>query len=72
MKKKWSKIIEIQQEIAPLEKLRLMNDDAAMVKTAMDILGLSGGRVRAPRLNLNQGDKENLNEVIKKLKIRIT
>ena len=72
LKKKWSKIIEIQQEIAPLEKLRLMNDDAAMVKTAMDILGLSGGRVRAPRLNLNQGDKENLNEVIKKLKIRIT
>ena len=72
MGKNWSKIIEIQQEIAPLEKLRLMNDDAAMVKTAMDILGLNGGKVRAPRLNLKQGDKENLNEVIKKLKIRVT
>ena len=38
----------------------------------MEILGLNGGKVRAPRLNLKQGDKENLNEVIKKLKIRVT
>ena len=72
LKKDWSKIIKIQKKIAPLERLRLMNDDAAMVKTAMDMLGLKGGKVRPPRLNLKQGDKKKLKEVIKKLKITVT
>ena len=72
LKKDWSKIIKIQKKIAPLERLRLMNDDAAMVKTAMDMLGLKGGKVRHPRLNLKQGDKKKLKEVIKKLKITVT
>ena len=43
-----------------------------MVKTAMDMLGLKGGKVRPPRLNLKQGDKKKLKEVIKKLKITVT
>ena len=67
--KDWSRIIEIQRTIAPLEQLRLLNDDAAMVKAAMDLLGLLGGKVRPPRLNLMDEDKKILKEVIEKLKI---
>ena len=71
LNKKWSNIIEIQQQIAPLEKLRLLNDDAAMVKSAMDILGLNGGRVRPPRINLKHREKEKLKEKIQMMKIKL-
>lgn len=49
----WPRVIELQQRCAPLERLRAASDDAAMVKGAMDLLGLSGGRVRPPRLDLD-------------------
>ena len=48
----WERIIAIQKQVAPLERLRMAHDDAAMVKAAMDLVGLRGGRVRPPRRDL--------------------
>jgi len=48
----WERIIAIQNQVAALERLRMAHDDAAMVKAAMDIVGLHGGRVRPPRRDL--------------------
>ena len=71
LKKDWPGIIDIQHQISPLENLRLMNDDAAMVKTAMDIIGLNGGSVRPPRLNLNADEKSLLDQTMTKLKVQV-
>ena len=48
----WPRVVELQRQCAPLEQLRMESDDAAMVKGAMDLLGLNGGRVRPPRRNV--------------------
>lgn len=49
----WPRAVELQARCAPLEGLRAESDDAAMVKAAMDLVGLHGGDVRPPRLGLN-------------------
>ena len=49
----WRRVIELQRQCAPLERLRAESDDAAMVKGAMDLLGLAGGPVRPPRLGMS-------------------
>ena len=62
-------MITLQKQCAPLEQLRLLNDDAAMVKAAMDLVGLKGGRVRAPRSDLNSKSRTELEKTLKELKV---
>ncbi len=63
----WPRVIALQRQCAPLEQLRLESDDAAMVKTAMDLLGLHGGRVRPPRRDLTPAAREGLRAVLGRL-----
>jgi 4-hydroxy-tetrahydrodipicolinate synthase len=50
---KWDRAVAIQALCAPLERSRRAADDASVVKVSMDAVGLRGGRVRPPRLDLS-------------------
>ena len=63
----WPRVIDLQRQCALLEQLRLESDDAAMVKGAMDLLGLYGGRVRPPRRDLTSTARIRLGEVLERL-----
>jgi dihydrodipicolinate synthase/N-acetylneuraminate lyase len=67
MKQDWPKLIEIQKHIAPLERLRMAHDDAAMVKAAMDIVGLHGGPSRPPRLDVPESGRAAIRETLREL-----
>ncbi|MDP6444027.1 MAG: dihydrodipicolinate synthase family protein [Pirellulaceae bacterium] len=60
IRKDWPRMIELQAQCAPLERLRMLSDDAAMVKAAMDIVGLNGGPVRPPRNNITVDARRQL------------
>ena len=68
-KQDWATVIEIQRRVAPLERLRMQNDDAAMVKLAMDLVGLTGGKVRPPRRNISPEGEAVLRKAIESLDI---
>jgi 4-hydroxy-tetrahydrodipicolinate synthase len=53
----WGRMIELQELVAPLERLRAMADDAASVKAGMDLVGLHGGPVRPPRVDLTETER---------------
>jgi 4-hydroxy-tetrahydrodipicolinate synthase len=53
----WDRMIELQELVAPLERLRAMADDAASVKAGMDLVGLHGGPVRPPRVDLTETER---------------
>ncbi len=51
-RKDWEGMALIQRRLAPLERLRARYGDVAMIKAAMDLVGLSGGPVRPPRVDV--------------------
>ena len=51
-------MIELQEQLAPLERLRSRFDDAGMLKTTMELMGLAGGAVRPPRINVPAAGRE--------------
>ena len=53
----WERMVELQELVAPLERLRAMADDAASVKAGMDLVGLHGGPVRPPRVDLTETER---------------
>jgi 5-dehydro-4-deoxyglucarate dehydratase len=55
----WQRMVEIQERLAPLERLRLAHGDT-VVKTGMDLVGLAGGRVRPPRTDLSTDRREEM------------
>jgi 4-hydroxy-tetrahydrodipicolinate synthase len=63
----WNTIVALQKKVAPLERLRLAHDDAAMVKAAMDMVGLTGGKVRPPRLDVSPEGRAALRSVLESL-----
>ena len=63
----WGRTVALQARCAPLERLRAESDDAAMVKAAMDLLGLRGGAVRPPRLDLAPAAREALHRTLTEL-----
>jgi dihydrodipicolinate synthase/N-acetylneuraminate lyase len=65
----WDRMIELQRKCAPLERLRMQSDDAAMVKASMDHIGLSGGPVRPPRRNITPESREQLAAVLDDLNV---
>ena len=48
----WEGMIEIQRRLAPLERLRNRYGEA-LIKAGLDAAGLCGGRVRPPRVDLD-------------------
>ena len=65
----WDHMIELQKLCAPLERLRMQSDDAAMVKASMDFVGLHGGPVRPPRRNITAENREQLAATLKALNV---
>jgi 4-hydroxy-tetrahydrodipicolinate synthase len=49
----WDRAVRIQELCAPLERARRAADDASVVKVSMEAVGLVGGPVRPPRLDLD-------------------
>jgi len=69
LRQDWQRMIELQAQCAPLERLRMLSDDAAMVKAAMDYVGLSGGPVRPPRLNISAASRDQLSRTLSELNV---
>lgn len=65
----WDRMIELQRLCAPLERLRLQNDDAAMVKAAMDLVGLYGGPVRPPRRGIGAESRAELAATLAEIEV---
>ena len=65
----WDETIRLQASCAPLERLRMLSDDAAMVKGAMDWVGLTGGRVRPPRRDITTSQREHLVTTLRELDV---
>lgn len=63
----WERTVALQARCAPLQRLRAESDDAAMVKAAMDLLGLHGGAVRPPRRDLTPAALEALRRTLTEL-----
>ncbi len=66
----WPRMVGIQEQLAPLERLRLAHGDA-VVKTGMDLVGLAGGRVRPPRTDLGKGMREGMRSELLKLGVAL-
>lgn len=48
LRQDWPRMVQIQEQLAPLERLRMAHGDAVL-KVCLDLVGLAGGRVRPPR-----------------------
>ena len=55
----WDRMIEIQEILAPLERLR-NNYSEGLIKTGLDLVGLCGGSVRPPRTDASSEGRETL------------
>ncbi|MXW79451.1 MAG: hypothetical protein F4Z57_10805 [Gemmatimonadetes bacterium] len=60
-------MIELQEQLAPLERLRSRFDDAGMLKTTMELMGLAGGAVRPPRINVPPTGREAIKQELQRL-----
>jgi dihydrodipicolinate synthase/N-acetylneuraminate lyase len=63
----WPRMVELQERLAPLERLRAAHGDAAMLKTAMEVVGLTGGPVRPPRRNVTAEGRTAIREELQRL-----
>lgn len=57
--------IRLQKICAGFSQLRSAADDASAVKAAMDIVGFKGGKVRSPRLNVDEGTRNEIARLLK-------
>ena len=65
----WPRMVELQEELAPLERLRSRFDDAGMLKATMELMGLAGGPVRPPRMDVTALEREEIKTVLERLEI---
>lgn len=63
----WPLMIELQEQLAPLERLRARFDDAGMLKATMELMGLAGGAVRPPRLDVPPAGREAIKRELQRL-----
>ncbi|MEE2657853.1 MAG: dihydrodipicolinate synthase family protein [Candidatus Latescibacterota bacterium] len=61
----WEQMVELQGRLAPLEQLRNQYGDG-LLKAGLDIVGLAGGRVRPPRVDVNAEGCDRLRDHLKK------
>lgn len=57
--------IRLQKICAGFAQLRSAADDASAVKAAMDIVGFKGGKVRPPRLNVDESTRQEIARLLK-------
>lgn len=64
-KGEYAEAIRLQKICAGFSQLRSAADDASTVKAAMDIVGFKGGKVRPPRLNVDEGTRNEISRLLK-------
>lgn len=57
--------LRLQKICASFAQLRSAADDASAVKAAMDIVGFKGGKVRPPRLNVDESTRQEIARLLK-------
>lgn len=57
--------LRLQKICARFAQLRSAADDASAVKAAMDIVGFKGGKVRPPRLNVDESTRQEIARLLK-------
>ncbi len=67
--KNWEAMVHIQRQLVPLERLRAKYGDVAMIKAGMDLVGLPGGPVRPPRVDVSVEGRADIHAAFKKLGI---
>ena len=68
----WLRMVELQAQLAPLERLRARYDDAGMLKATMELIGLAGGPVRPPRVELTAIEREKIEMELQRLGVLAT
>ena len=63
-------MIDIQARLAPLERLRTSHAEG-IIKSALDLVGLRGGRVRPPRTDASPEGVEALRRELVSLGIEV-
>jgi len=63
----WARMVDIQEQLAPLARLRAVHGDAAMVKLCMDLVGMNGGSVRPPRVDVGDLGRHQIREELLRL-----
>ena len=63
----WPLMIELQERLAPLERLRARFDDAGMLKATMELMGLVGGAVRPPRMDVPPAGRAVIKKELQRL-----
>lgn len=61
----FAEAIRLQIICAGFSQLRSAADDASAVKAAMDIVGFKGGKVRPPRLNVDEATRQEIARLLK-------
>ncbi|MFM8927768.1 MAG: dihydrodipicolinate synthase family protein [Rhodoluna sp.] len=61
----YTEAIRLQKICAGFSQLRSAADDASAVKAAMDIAGFKGGKVRPPRLNVDDATRKEIARLLK-------
>lgn len=69
LEKNWEAMVVIQRRLAPLERLRVRYGDVAMIKAGMDLVGLRGGPVRPPRVDVPEPGRAEIRAALDKLGI---
>ncbi|MCZ6633280.1 MAG: dihydrodipicolinate synthase family protein [bacterium] len=59
LRQDWNRMIDIQETLAPLERLRNIYSEAVL-KTGLDLIGLAGGPMRPPRLDISAEGREQV------------
>ena len=65
-RKDWDRMVEIQAQLAPLERLRNRHNEG-VIKSALDLVGLKGGKVRPPRTDCSEPGVAELREELERL-----
>lgn len=60
----WDAMVDVQRRLAPLERLRNRFGDA-LIKAGLDAVGLAGGSVRPPRVNVSDAGRKALREELR-------
>jgi dihydrodipicolinate synthase/N-acetylneuraminate lyase len=65
-RKDWDRMVEIQAQLAPLERMRNRHNEG-IIKSALDLVGLKGGKVRPPRTEASPEGVRELRKELEKL-----
>ena len=66
LREEWSLMVVLQAQLAPLERLRNRYGDG-LLKAGLDLVGLSGGRVRPPRVDVDHEGRSELAAELERL-----